>query len=192
MIFKLRMTIWHKETIKTVGVVILFYLVASLMHISLINQQLPHNLVKMNCSPKYGSDFFGSWKLMAADWYWFYFLQHGVDRLCEAECVSWITWITELDPHFTSAYRLGAIHLLFYQRNPGKTISLIEKSFSSSVNAADWRLYAYMMYAYQLIEKNEHVVRWKNELKRKPFPCFLLRCDLPEQPHYLTKKILES
>lgn len=163
----------------------MLYWAASLLHIILINEQSSSSLVKMNCSPKYGADFFGSWKLMAADWYWFYFLQQGVDCINEESCVSWITWITQLDPHFTNAYRLGAIHLLFYQRNPDKTILLIEKSFSSSVNRADWRLYAYMIYAYRLIGKNEHVLRWKNELKNKSVPCALLRSDLPVQPNFI-------
>ncbi len=188
--FKLRMTIWLKELVITGLIVVLQYCVLCAITLFLIRKQLPENEVGFARCPTYNAECFGSWKMMVADWHWFYFLQQNIDKANVENVISWINWISQLDPHFTSAYRLGAVHLLFNQHNPTLTISLIEKSFSSPVNAADWRMYGYLIHAYSLLNDNQHVLTWKKKLKnKKKLSCSLLCYDLPEQPDYLTRSL---
>jgi hypothetical protein len=178
------MTIWHNK-IELCFIFIIYIFIIALSNA--LNQK--HDIID-RASANYFFQLCGSWKLVAADWYWFSFLQRNIDQLKSADIVRAMNNISILDPHFTSAFRLGIMSLITYQKSPSDALTILHECMKSKINQADWRLYGYQSLAYRMLnnQSSTETKKINKQLQELPAAHFLLSLELPEMPSYFLKR----
>ncbi|HEX2978258.1 MAG TPA: hypothetical protein VHO47_04025 [Candidatus Babeliales bacterium] len=181
------MTIWREHYFILIFIIIV-YTFSIVLNVLLQEFQFQSRTAHTFSHYEY-IQFLGSWKLIAADFFWFQFLQKDCARLNAEEIMQSMMVMKKLDPHFTSAFRLAAMSLLTYHNQPLAALDLIDRALTSDVNRADWRLYGYGLMAKSMLtieEKSKYGFFESDRILAAPR---LLALEIPLMPDYLREKL---